>query len=352
MEWNQVVFAVSLNPKVSSTGAQRQTSFVLSSEMSIAEFVAAKFVPEHVALKMAAGRRHYQAILKHILTPEQVDRIFGVETDGSKAKLKKYPSWPYIGEIRLRDALSDDVQSLVQAALQNGYSSQTAKHIRNVVSAIFSHAIRERYFFGENPARSVELPGMTRKESHSLTLFETIKVLRVMQYPEREMALIAILTCMNMSEICGLQWRNVNLTLGSVKREGETIPPKTIAVRKQWHRGELCDVRKGRRKTIEIPQLLFSVLLNLSRRSVFNRWSDFVLASKAGTPINQINVAARRLKIIGRELHLPWLSWQVFRRTHTSLAYGFSVEAQHEMAKALAGGFPQGPTGMNSPSQK
>jgi integrase len=359
MDWNQVVSATlsSLNGSKSEgilQCAQEGGSFhsgpsiLLSSEMSIAEFIATKFVPEHVALKRTAGRRHYQAILKHVLTPEQVDNIFGVAKDGSKVKMKRYPEWPYIGEIRLRDADADDIQTLVRAALQTGYSTQTAKHIRNVVGAIFSHAIRERYFFGENPARSVKLPGMTRKESHSLTLPETIKVLKVMQYPEREMALIAVLTCMNMSEICGLQWKNVNLTLSTVNREGETIPPKTIAVRKQWHRGELCDVTKGRRKNIEIPQLLFSVLLNLSRRNSFNGWSEFVLTSKAGTPVNQINVAARRLKTIGRELHLPWLSWQVFRRTHTSLAYGFSMEVQHEMSKAVVGGFPKGPAGINS----
>ena len=363
MERKQVVSVVSLNPKVTNAVAERQSDSAdssfpaspplsISSEMSVADFVATKFVPEHVAFKTAAGRRHYHAILKHVLTPEQVDKIFGVQTDGSKTKLKRYPGWPYIGEIRLRDAHSGDVQSLVRAALQNGYSSQTVKHIRNVVSAIFAHAIRERYFFGKNPTRSVELPGMTRKESHSLTLPETIKILKVMQYPECQMTLIAILTSMNMSEICGLQWKNVNLTVGSVNREGEIIPPRTIAVRKQWHRGELCDVRKCRRKNIEIPQPLFSLLLNLSRRSAFNGWSDFVLTSKAGTPINQANVSARRLKIIGKELQLPWLSWQVFRRTHTTFAYGFSMQAQHEMTEAVDAISLQSFSGMNSPPRK
>src|ERR1700751_4939797 len=105
MERNQIVSAVSLNPKVANALAERRSDsannsfpatppFAVSSEMSVAEFVATKFVPEHVAFKTAAGRRHYQAILKHVLTPEQVDKMFGVQTDGSKTKLKRYPSWP------------------------------------------------------------------------------------------------------------------------------------------------------------------------------------------------------------------------------------------------------------------
>jgi hypothetical protein len=41
--------------------------------------------------------------------------------------------------------------------------------------------------------------------------------------------------------------------------------------------------------------------------------------SRAGTPINETNIAARRLKPIGKALEMPWLSWQVFRRTHAAL---------------------------------
>jgi integrase len=363
MDWNQAVVAVPLNPGITNAQTKRPTdsgvssfpsekSFVNSSSMSIAEFVSTKFVPEHVASKTGAGRRHYQAILKHVLTPERVDKMFGVETDVSKSKLKRYANWPYIDEVRISDTRPDHVQHLVRAALENGYSAQTAKHIRNVVSAILTHAIRERYFTGENPARLVALPEMIRKESHSLNLSQTISVLKMMQYPEREMSLIAVLTNMNMSEICGLQWKNVNLTQNIVNREGEAISPKTIAVRRQWHRGELCDVRKGRKKDIDIHPLLFSVLLGLSRRNVFNGWSDFVLTSKTGTPINQINIAARRLKAIGRELQMPWLSWQVFRRTHTSLAYGFSMEAQHELSKVVASSTPQGLRVVSAPPQQ
>lgn len=47
----------------------------------LAEFVERRFVPEYVSTKRAAGRAHFQAILKHILTPERVVRAFGVNAE-------------------------------------------------------------------------------------------------------------------------------------------------------------------------------------------------------------------------------------------------------------------------------
>ena len=304
-------------------------------EMTIAQFVQARFVPEHVAIKRTSGRTHYQAILKHVLTPEEVDRVFQSVSEGSKAKLKANPTWPYMNDVRLCDAQPDHVQRLISAALEAGYSTQTATHIRNVVSAIFSYAIRERCFTGHNPASHVTLPGMKRKETHALTLAQARQVLEIMQYPEKEMTLLVILTSMNLAEICGLQWKHVNMLDVSVGREGEEIPPRSIVVRKQWYRGELCSVMKGRSKVLHIPQLLLPVLLGLSRRARCIGGDDFVLTSNAGTPINQVNVAARRLKAIGRELQMPWLSWQVFRRTHAALVCEFGMQFHRQMAMVV-----------------
>ena len=304
-------------------------------DLTVAQFVAARFLPDHIAIKTSPGRRHYQAILKHVLTPEEVETIFGVSSEGSsRAKMLPKSDWPYISAVKLRETSPEHVQRLVGAAVNGGYSSQTIRHIRNVVGAIFSHALRTRHFTGDNPAALVVLPGMKRRESHALTLEQTLKVLELMQYPEREVTLFAILTNMNIAEICGLQWKFVNLTEHHLSREGQSIPPRSILVRNQWYRGELCGVPAGRRKSLPIPQLLFTVLHTLSRTKS-SGWNDFVLSTKSGRPINQINLAARRLKHIGRELEMPWISWQVLRRTRAVLAYEFGTQIQHELAKVL-----------------
>ncbi len=315
--------------------ANERSSDAQPADMTVMQFVAARFLPDHIAIKTSPGRRHYQAILKHVIKPEEVEAIFCVSTESSsRAKMQPKAEWPYISEVRLREACPEHVQRLITAALNGGYSSQTIRHIRNVVGAIFSHALRTRHYAGDNPAALVVLPGMKRRESHALSLEQTLKVLEQMQYPEREVTLFAILTSMNIAEICGLQWKFVNLTEHHLSREGQSIPPRSILVRNQWYRGELCAVPAGRRKSIPIPQLLFTVLHTLSRTKS-SGWNDFVLSTKSGRPINQINLAARRLKHIGRELEMPWISWQVLRRTRAVLAYEFGTQIQHELAKAL-----------------
>ena len=301
-------------------------------QMTVAEFVERKFLPEHIATKRTPGRRHYQAILKHILNPNYVDQIFGVGGQPSRAKLKTNPNWPYVDNVRLLDIQPEHVQRLVSVALQTGYSTQTAKHIRNVVSAIISHAIRQGHFMGGNPAILVPSPGMQRRAPHHLTFEQTVKVMQAMRYPELQVTLIVILTGMNIAEICGLQWKYVNLTDHEVNREGERIPPRTIAVRKQWYRGELSSVPEARKKTLPIPDLLRKCFLRLGQARV-EGWNDFVLVSRSGKPINQINVAARQLKSIGKQLEIPWLSWQVFRRTRGLLVHEFGTQLQHELAR-------------------
>lgn len=287
--------------------------------MTVRDFVRIVFVPEHVTMKKLSGRTHYQAILKHVLTPEEVKCIFR-EADTMNTKLQTLPDWPYLSNIRLCETQPADVQRLISAALTRGYSTQTVRHIRNVVSAIYSHAERKHLFTGENPAGLVKVPVVSHKAAHALTLAQSKEVLKVMQYPERPLALMAIFVDMNMAEICGLQWKFVNLTDKFVTIDDEIIPPKTIAVRKRWYRGQLTRVNgKSRERELPIPDSIFLLLLELKHRESFTGPDDFVFAARSGAPVRVKDIAARRLKSIGKDLQMPWLSWHVFYRTRTAI---------------------------------
>ena len=79
-----------------------------------------------------------------------------------------------------------------------------------------------------------------------------------------------------------------------------------IAVRRQWHRGELGSVKKRGR----IRDLLIRVRCCWFCRSSPGGGARrgpmiFVLVSRAGTPIDEHNIAARRLKNIAAELGMP-----------------------------------------------
>lgn len=294
--------------------------------MTLLQFVGDVFVPEHVAIKGLSGQTHYRAILKHVLTPEEVQQIFKTGSDNSKVRLKALSDWPYLSHFSLAEVEPEHIEKLITTAAERGYSTQTVTHIRNVVSAIFSHAKKRNCFNGTNPARQVAVPGMQRKESHTFSLPQMKAVLELMRYPEKEMTLLAILTGMNVAEICGLQWKYVNLSAARVEIEGEVLAPRTVAVRKQWYRGELNSVKIGRTRDLPVGRLVFPVLLGLSRRARYTKADDFVLVSEAGTPVNETNIASRRLKAIGQELNMPWLSWHVFRRTRKDYLQRFGTQ--------------------------
>ncbi len=299
--------------------------------LSLAEFIEKKFIPHHVELKSLAGRTHYQAILKHILRPETVERLFIPYAGTAKARLKAAPDWPYLDDIRLCDLNADHVRQLTASASAHGYSHQTVKHIRNVMSAIVSHARREHMFSGDNPISGVELPPMPHKESHNLTIVEAKAILGMMKYPEREIALITITIGLSISEICALQWKHVNLTGSTVYSDGKLIPPRSILVSRQWNAMGVVEASSNRVRQVAVPDPLIQALIRLRRRHGIADPNSFVIATRDGKPVRPSSVGTLRLKPIGRELEMPWLSWQVLKRAHDALLSELRVQLSDDL---------------------
>src|SRR5260370_15019509 len=131
-----------------------------------------------------------------------------------------------LGDLRLRDVTPSDLQQLVSGLMvekrkkvgkkltvtRAPASVQTRLHVKNALSAIFEHAIAIEWLNSRNPAKSVKLPEMVRKPLHALNLEQGAALLMALPPPPRAMAMVSLLTSMNVAEICGLQWKNLNLT--------------------------------------------------------------------------------------------------------------------------------------------
>ena len=126
------------------------------SHMTVEKFVENNFAPEHIDQMRYSGRAFYQAMLKHVIKPEEVDRIFRKNPADLRKKLQTLPDWPYLSEVRLCDVRRDDIARITAAARNSGYSVETVRHIRNVIGAIFSHAIQQQYYRGDNPVNLVK----------------------------------------------------------------------------------------------------------------------------------------------------------------------------------------------------
>ena len=161
--------------------------------MTIGTFVEQKFAREHIGLMRYAGRNFYQSILKHVITPAEANPIFGKNPADPRKTLKALPGWPYLNDVRLCELRPHDIARLTNAAVDRGYSVETVRHIRNVVGAIISHAIRREHFIGENPVSLVKPLRRSRKEDEPLDLDQARLVLSVMRYPEKEFILIGAL---------------------------------------------------------------------------------------------------------------------------------------------------------------
>jgi integrase len=162
---------------------------------------------------------------------------------------------------------------------------------------------------------------MARVRAQNLTIIQAKKMLQLMRYPEREITLMAIITGMSVSEICGLQWKYVNLTDSKVYVEGVAIPPRSIFVKNQHNSSGLVNVNAHRVRTIDIPEPLFRTLLSLKRQQNNPDPSLLVSPSWDGTPVNPCRLRIQRLGPIGRKLKMPGLSWQILTRAHNALIY-------------------------------
>jgi len=262
--------------------------------LTVEEFVQRRFRPDVIRFKKPAGKSHYENMLKlHVL--------------------------PAIGGKRLRDVNSDDVQDLVGAKLEAGFSVQTVTHIRNVIGRVFNHAKLKRSFVGDNPIQGVNLPEMERKESHALTFEQGRLVLEALPSPVSEMALVSMTCSLNVAEILGLLWKWINLSSESVIVSSEVLPPYSLAVRQNYYRGEFCSVKAdGRRRNVPLSTAVVAALSKLKSRPSHNSPEDLVFASSNGTPLDERNLSKRHLRRVGVKLELPWLGWHVFRHTHAT----------------------------------
>jgi integrase len=278
--------------------------------MSVAtlrEFVERKFIPEHVALLKTGGRIHYgmrnektgeySGLFRHIL--------------------------PAVGDLRLRDVTPSDLQQLVSGLMVQKRkkvgkkltetrvpaSVQTRLHVKNALSAIFEHAIAIEWLNSRNPTKSVKLPEMVRKPLHALNFEQGAALLMALPTPAREMAMTSMLTSMNIGEICGLQWKDLNLSEAWQVVDAEAVPPMSLVVRQQWRLGEYTTLKEtSRGRTLPLAAVLVTTFAEMKLRGKFTGPSDPVFISRNGTPADEHNIANRHLKRVGEQLGMPWLS--------------------------------------------
>ena len=303
-----------------------------SSMRTLAEFVEQRFKPDVVANLKPNGRDHYEFILRrHVL--------------------------PSLGATKLREIGAAHCQTVINKALQQGLSSQTALHIKNCLSAILRHAKAMQWFAGELPTEYVRIPELKRKEKKALHWDQVCAISKASPEPLATLVPFLALTGLRIGEAMGLRWKWLNLTEEPRIVGAEVIPPMCVAVRENFVKGQYQSLKSSKSsRNIPIPAWFAPRLLEWFAAAQWRNPDDPVFAAECGRPLDAHNEQARRLKPAAAACGLgtpavkgqrakkgrdrvkkrgakSWVSWHAFRHTNATLASvgGLSVSEQQRI---------------------
>jgi len=153
-------------------------------------------------------------------------------------------------------------------------SRNTLKHIKSVLSGIFTLAKQQDYFQGENPVRDAAVnPNATEaQETYAYSLDEIQTILSLLPEPAATAFAVAAFTGLRHGEIQGLLWENY--------RDGELFVSRSI-----WN-GRVNDpkTRKGRAPVPVIRPL--AERLELHRLRSGDRKVGPIFANSLGNPLS------------------------------------------------------------------
>jgi integrase len=242
---------------------------------------------------------------------------------------------PLCGQVWLKDTRTYHVQGWLNQVGAGKLSRNSLKHIKSVVSGIFTLAKQQDYFQGENPVRdsAVNPKAPEALETHAYTLAEIQTILSLLPEPAATAFAAAGFMGLRHGEIQGLLWENYC--------DGEMFVSRSI-----WN-GRVSEpkTRKGRAPIPVIRQL--ADRLEIHRLRSGNPPAGPIFANSLGKPlslgslVNRVILPAlNRCEACGkaesnhkkaghpykRDSRLPkWHGWHAARRGLGSNLYRLAV---------------------------
>lgn len=180
---------------------------------------------------------------------------------------------PLCEQVWLRDVRTYHVQGWLNQIGADRLSRNTLKHVKSVVSGIFTLAKQQDYFQGENPARDTAInpKAAEPQETYAYSLDEIKSILALLTEPTATAFAVAAFMGLRHGEIQGLLWEDY--------REGTMYVSRSI-----WN-GRVSDpkTRKGRAPVPVIRQL--AQRLEMHRLRCGSPQSGPIFANALGKPL-------------------------------------------------------------------
>jgi integrase len=232
------------------------------------------------------------------------------------------PRW---GTLRLSAVRTVEVEAWLD---QLPYAPGTRSKIRNLLSAVFSHAIRHE-LIDRNPIRGVRTSAKRQREPDVLTPAEFARLLDELETRDRAMVILAGSTGLRRSELVALTWADVNL-------ESRLVHVRRSCVRN--HFGETKT--EASRKPVPLHGSVVMALAVWRRQSPYSEDGDFLFPSlrlNGKQPISPDTLLKKVIRpaLVSAGVVNKRIGWHSFRHSlATNLrAIGVEVKTAQELLR-------------------
>jgi integrase len=276
------------------------------------------------------------ALIKHYIEhelcagDEEEAKSFATQrTNQDFLRLYITPQW---GNCKLREVRSVAVEKwLKNFTKENGepYSRPTKAKIRNIMSAVFNHAIRYEFLpQGKNPITLVRQSAKRMRVPDVLDAKEVTKLFAHLSQRDQVMVLLDATTGLRRSELIGLKWSDVDfeqLELSVTRSVYQSVVGR-------------CKTEASR-KPVPLDPWVAEELLMWKRSAPYNQPDDWIFASprtKGKKPYQPDMILQRGIRPAAVEAGITKrIGWHTFRHTFSTLlkASGVDVKVMQELLR-------------------
>jgi integrase len=239
---------------------------------------------------------------------------------------------PHWGACKLRDVRSVAVEKWLKNLVKsNGepYSRPTKAKIRNIMSAVFNHAIRYEFLpQGTNPITLVRQSAKRMRVPDVLDAAEVTRIFAELSQRDRVMVLLDASTGLRRSELIGLKWLDVD------------FDQLHLSVTRSVYRSVVGGCKtEASRKPVPLDPWVAEELLMWKRSAPYNQPDDWIFASprmKGKWPYQPHMIMQRGIRPAAVCAGITKrIGWHTFRHTFSTLlkASGVDVKVMQELLR-------------------
>jgi len=222
----------------------------------------------------------------------------------------KRPILPRWGDYQLRKVSSVEVEDWLKSLL---LASATKAKLRNLMSAVFRHAIRYGWLGQyENPIAMVRVSAKRKRAPETVTAEEFRSLLAELPDRERAIGVICATTGLRVSEVLGLKWEDIDFVLGTANVFRSVTDGHV----------EHCKTETSQ-QPVPLDEITRGELLRWRLVAPYCANSDWIFASAklwGRMPIWANTSREKILQRVARKVGIAKpIGWHTFRHTYSSL---------------------------------